>query len=612
MAKTDTVVSFEFDLDKKIDAEREKIVDADALTLPDDTSVLVADYVRKIEGTYDVTRSKQDTDNTIDLLYIAYNTTPQGQGQIRVGIDKIMTALIDAQQQSQRKMESATRAARYIVEEVGDIFADWEEVRGGGDSGEIVGFLEGDLIDLATTIRETADTIRADLDQVAAVYDGIIEQTSTITRESEVALGEQITNKEALEREINAANAERLKLETLMDELQQAIRKYEKMANEYKSQAETAEERAFIMGLVRVGAQMVAAAAPAIAMAATGAATGGASIVASSAASTVKQMTQSDAAEATDDKTADAIEKKKERADEKAKITAAEAEKKKLEKTVKELEGEKKKVEADAAADADIKATKIDALIARIEAAEEGIEAQNKVIATAKLVVEGLTEALKALDRNMEEMGEKQEEHAKNLRAMQMEMINKVESYENEKRAQAGELVKINALLTGQRSEEETIQLVIRSLNLSIKSLKRAREIIVEMSFFFKSFSSFMTVVIEDTGRQVKAIERATKKDELSESALGRVVRRADDFFVTQTAQWYAVARVSALFVDNFTDGWTKLNRLSGRYLDGDELRDYLTVAADRIDEISFARQEAARATIASLDAYRAQVQAGQ
>jgi hypothetical protein len=612
MANTDTVVSFEFDLDKKIDAEREKIVDADALTLPDDASVLVADYVRKIEGTYDVTRSKQDTDNTIDLLYIAYNTTPQGQGQIRVGIDKIMAALIDAQQQSQRKMESATRAARYIVEEVGDIFADWDEVRGGGDSGKIVGFLKGDLIDLATTIRETADTIRADLDQVAAVYDGIIEQTSTITRESEVALGAQITNKEALEREINAANAERLKLETLMDELQQAIRKYEKMANEYKSQAETAEDRAFIMALVRVGAQMVAAAAPAIAMAATGAATGGASIVAASAASTVKQMTESDAAEATDDKTADAIEKKKERADENAKITAAEAEKKKLEKTVKDLEGEKKKIEDDADADADIKATKIDALIARIEAAEEGIEAQNKVIATAKLVVEGLTEALKALDRNMQEMGEKQEEHAKNLRAMQMEMINKVESYENEKRNQAGELVKINALLTGQRSEEETIQLVIKSLNLSIKSLKRAREIIVEMSFFFKSFSSFMTVVIEDTGRQVKAIERATKKDELSESALGRVVRRADDFFVTQTAQWYAVARVSALFVDNFTDGWTKLNRLSGHYLDGDELRDYLKVAADRIDEISFARQEAARATIASLDAYRAQVQAGQ
>ena len=64
---------------------------------------------------------------------------------------------------------------------------------------------------------------------------------------------------------------------------------------------------------------------------------------------------------------------------------------------------------------------------------------------------------------------------------MQMNMLDKADQYEKERRTQSAELVKISALLKGQRSQQETIQLAIKSLNLSLSALKRTKEIVEEM-----------------------------------------------------------------------------------------------------------------------------------
>lgn len=48
------------------------------------------------------------------------------------------------------------------------------------------------------------------------------------------------------------------------------VAEFEKKAREYEKRANTAEQRAFIMSIVRVGAQMISSAIPAIAMAAGG------------------------------------------------------------------------------------------------------------------------------------------------------------------------------------------------------------------------------------------------------------------------------------------------------------------------------------------------------
>ncbi len=604
------IVSVEFDVNKRIDKCVEDILQAESIVLPGTDHPLVEDYIRKIEGTYDVSRAKEDTDNAIDLLYISYNTTPQEKGKIRVAIDQIMTRLVAAQKESELQMSRAVNGAGAILRSLRDMFGDWEEARDSDDIQELKDFVGEDLIDLAGEIKIRAERISTDLSKIADTYDGIIGETTKAANESEKALAESLENKAAIEAEIAKNNAEREKLESLVKDLEDDIAKYERMANEYKSQAETAEERAFIMSIVRVGAQMISSAIPAITAAITGAATGGTSLIAASATSTVRQMTNTETAATDDDKTADVIETKKEIAEKGSELATAEREKAELEEKAKDLADEKTKIEEDEEADEDAKAEKLQAIEERIEKNDGEIEEKKSKIAGIKAVLEGLKEALKSLDKNMGQMAEKQEQQAANLRQLQMAMLDKVETYEKERRDQAAELVKINALLKGQRTKEETIQLAIKSLNLSLKALKRAREIIVEISFFFKSFAAFMQQVIESSSAQSDLIQKALDRDRLTTSFTRRIKRNTNDFFVTQTAEWQAVEIVSATFVDNFQKGWTKLNKLSGTYLTGDELKSYLDVAAEKIEDISFSRKQAASARLAELDRYRDRIQA--
>ncbi|EOC0702356.1 tyrosyl-tRNA deacylase [Salmonella enterica subsp. enterica serovar Kokomlemle] len=610
MATENQIVSVEFDVNKRIDARVEKILEGEKVTLPGGNHPLVEDYIKKIEGTYDVSRSKEDTDNAIDLLYIAYNTTPQEEGEIRVGIDQLMSRLIAAQQESERKMRGAVTDAERIIKSLRELFGDWEEVRDSDDLQELKDFIGNDLVDLAKEIKNRAERISMDLTKIANTYDGIIDDTTKATHQGEQALAARLKNKEEVEKEIAKNNAEREKLESLILGLQADIAKYEKMANEYKSQAETAEQRAFIISIVRVGAQMLSSMIPSITAGTTGAATGGESLVAASAGSTARQTVNTETAVTESDNTAKVIETKKEIADKRTEKTTAEREKTELEKKGKDLVAEKERIENNTDIDANARTAQLEAVEKRIKANDAEIKEKASKISTAETALNALNASLKSLDENMGKMAEKQEQQATDLRSMQMKMLEKIEAYETEKRTQAAELVKINALLKGQRTEEETIQLAIQSLNLSLKALKRVREIIVEISFFFKSFADFMQKIVESSVEQSDIIQKVLIQERMTKSFTKRIKRNTNDFFITQAAEWQAVEIVSAKFVDSFKDGWSKLNKLSGTYLTGDELKSYLSIAASQIEDIAFKRKQAATAKLEELKQYRDRIRA--
>jgi hypothetical protein len=220
----------------------------------------------------------------------------------------------------------------------------------------------------------------------------------------------------------------------------------------------------------------------------------------------------------------------------------------------------------------------------------------------------GLQDSLIALDKGLGKLTEKQENSAASLREMQMKMLDKVEAYEKERRTQNADLVKINALLKGSRSREETIHLAIQSLNISLSALKRSKEIIEEIAFFFKSFADFMDRVSQEIQLDIELFDDLGSRDKLRKNAFQELVLGADKFFVRQAAEWHAIKFVSDKFCMSFADGWSKLNKLSGTYIMGNELETYLKAAAPKLEEIVAERQAASNQKILDLDGYRKQL----
>jgi hypothetical protein len=176
---------------------------------------------------------------------------------------------------------------------------------------------------------------------------------------------------------------------------------------------------------------------------------------------------------------------------------------------------------------------------------------------------------------------------------------------------QAAELTKINALLKGKLTKDETIQLAIKSLNLSLSALKRMKEIVEEVAFFFKSFAAFMQQLAEEATYRKKAFERAVADDdEMCKYALEQLIQTVECFFIKQVAEWHATLIVSDKFNRNFAEGWSKLNKLSGNYITGDKLVAYMAEAAEKINAIAAERQEAADRKLADLEQYRNQLDA--
>jgi hypothetical protein len=222
-----------------------------------------------------------------------------------------------------------------------------------------------------------------------------------------------------------------------------------------------------------------------------------------------------------------------------------------------------------------------------------------------------LQASLKALDKGLGEMSETQRTDAAELRKLQMQMLDKVEAYEKEKREQSGELARIVALLAGQRSEQETIKLTIRSLNLSVAALKAAQKIIIELSGFFSSFASFMDSVTSEISGDVKRLEKIANAKSIPQYQLKIFIAAGDKFFVRQAAEWHAVRMVTARFEESFAEGWSTLNNLRGKYFQDFELDAYLKEAAAELERIANERAAAAQAKVIDLNKIRTELETG-
>lgn len=116
-------------LDSAIKAEVDAIRSKESIVLPESNAGIVGSYVQKIQGRYNVELAKRDTDNAVDLLYIAYNTTPQEEGDIRVKISALMNKLITIQKSSDSTMSRAGIVATSISQLLYDTFPEWDDIR---------------------------------------------------------------------------------------------------------------------------------------------------------------------------------------------------------------------------------------------------------------------------------------------------------------------------------------------------------------------------------------------------------------------------------------------------------------------------------------------------
>ena len=223
MSDTAAFESREAQLNKGIEDQVDKLVAASPLKLPAADAEVSKLYVNKIEGTYNVERAKKDTDNAIDLLYIAYNTTPQAEGDIRVKISAIMDRLIAEQQQGELAMSRAMRVADNVLVSLRNTFPDWLDVRDckGPEDTEgvaaIKDFVKNDILELAKKIKDEALGVKKELDGAAAIYDGIIKDIAAATL---TALASRSKDKDAIEKQISELIAKREQLEELVKDLQ--------------------------------------------------------------------------------------------------------------------------------------------------------------------------------------------------------------------------------------------------------------------------------------------------------------------------------------------------------------------------------------------------------
>ncbi|MGW7775953.1 hypothetical protein ACTWM0_23815 [Pseudomonas machongensis] len=577
-------------IEKNIEQELNYLGSVEPLQLPTIDSPLVQSYVNRIEGTYDSSRAKIDTDHAIELLYIAYNTTPQGQGDIRVKISTIMNHLIKAQQESERQIKDATRTANSLSKKLKRVLPGWDGAKNSGDVERIKRFVKEDLMDMTNEITRSAKKVNENLNSIAYRYDSIIEDTSDVTAASEQALSSTQASNERVRQEILEYQARSKALESLVADMQRQVSRYETLAREYAAQAKTNDDRGFIAALVGGYAQVISAALPLITMIGT---SGASSVVAASAAglNSLKGQGQSQT-----DTTADIIRLKKERSEHQSEITL--------------IKEEMKTVEASLSKYLQLKSKETDS--AKSRSLEDRINDAENLLGKAKARYQNVLQELATIDNILQTMAsaangisDKAMQQASDLRQLQIKMLDNADKYESARREQAAELLEVSVLMAGKCTEQEVIELAVRSLNLSVSALKRTREIVVEMAFFFHSFSDFMDVIRQDAEDQIEAFEEADAIDSGREYLLPQLCETTDEFFVSQSGQWQAVSIVSDRFVQTFKDGWSKLNRLSGTYITGLELPAYLRKAAGQLEMIAEDRNAASHQREVYLQNYR-------
>ncbi|MFT0519679.1 hypothetical protein [Pseudomonas faucium] len=562
------------------------------LQLPGVDAEIVSRYVEQIEGSYDTARAKTDTDHAIELLYIAYNTTPQVQGEIRNAISAIMSKLIDAQQASQVTITDAVTVAAAIDKRLRNDLPQWLDIKDSEDTQEIKAFIAKDLLELARFIETKAMNIKDKLLIIAKDYDVIITETEAVTQNSESLLSATLEANAKLAAEMRASQARSEALEALVEDMRKQVEQFQKLADDYQNQAQSAEQKSSWGALLQGLLEVVSVVMPIVALV-SGV---GAPLVAASVVGSVSQRV------ASSQETATAIGMREDQ-------SRLQVEQKALQET---LEGQRKNVQslkdeqAQATGQSEEEASGLQARIGKAE------EALNETLAKNAKVEDSMAElqdALGQLEKHAGTVSEQQASKAKDLRQLQLEMVSKAEAYETKRSEHGAELTSLKVLLAGQRDEQETNELAIRSLNLSMAALKRTKEIVEEVAHFFLSFSSFMQRVSDDANAQVESYEQVAQSETLRRHKREQVFASTDAFFIEQTAQWLAVAKVCEVFAQTFADGWSKLNALNGTYISGEQLDEYLVGAATKLGEIMQARETLKAQRLSDLDSYRKQIE---
>lgn len=571
-------------LENQITEQVQTIVSAQPLQLPGAESPLVASFKKKIEGNYQIDRAKTDTDHAIELLYIAYNTTPQAQGAIRVRIASIMNRLIQAQQESERSIKGAVRVARSIGTRLRTVLPDWLDVKEGNDAEEIRQYVGGELLEMARHIAQAAAGVRTNLVTIVDTYEQILRDIEAVMASSEIALSETLEANRKIKQEILEATARRDELDSLVIALQEQVSRFDRLAHEYGQQAKGAEQKAFWASLISGLTQVLSAVVPLVALGATG---GSSALLGAASVGALANQYSANA-----DPT-----KLVEKANLETRCTAQGKVVSDLQRTLAELEAQRE------AAASELVVEELDKNLHRVRGE----------LREAQALLGGTEQQLGALLRELANVagdaGEQLKAQALSLRQLERQMLDNVERYEGVKREQAAELVRITVLLDGTRSEQSSIELAVKSLNLSVAALKRSKEIVEEIAFFFKSFTDFMQLIIDEALERVEDYERAGSSESLRRNRLAQLVLATDQFFVTQAAEWLAVNAVSEDFVQVFNDGWSKLNTLSGTYITGDALEAYLVQASHQLKVIVEEREAASAQRIASLRSYRAELE---
>ncbi|UWX75446.1 hypothetical protein [Burkholderia gladioli] len=629
MGQTIQFVSKDAVLNSNIESAIEKISATTPLSLPGETSDIVSSYIEKIQGNYNVDRAKQDTESAINLMYIAYNTTPQEEAETRKKIEDVAEELKTAQEDSALAMQSALTAATGISQRIHRSFDEWIEVRAPLEDanesavGELKDYLKDDLLDLAEKIKKKSILLKEDLEKTSTLYESIIKNILTVTQNSELLLSERLKDKQRMKEEILKMKAREHALEKLVEELKADVKRYNDMAAEFEKRATTAEERAFILSLVQIGAQVIAAALPPIAAAATASSTGGGSVVASGVASTMtrsKDTLEETAGDSKGEHTGGKkTEKLREKAEAQEKLELLNNEITELSGEIESLKASKSKEEKPNTKGRDDKhdghssedAGHASSLDERIQTKEGELEKKKKERNTLSVTLASLSDSIAAFDRGLDKVVEKYEGTARSLREMQMKMLDKAEEFEKAKREQNSELDEIRVLLAGKRDKEESLQLTIRSLNLSVTALKRAKEIVDELSLFFKFFAAFMERTIEEIKDDIEECSKALEKKKLRPSAITNLVKLGDRFFICRQAEWHAINTVCSKFLASFDSGAHLSIRLMAIYLSEDELRSYLKTVPETLQKIIDSRKAASTGKIQNLADYRKDLQQG-
>lgn len=596
-------------LNNSIDYESNSIAKIDPLALPLPESKLTQLYIEKIKNTYNISRVPQDTSAAIDLLYISYNATPQEESEIRNKITDIINDLEKALDDASLAMLGAASGANRVLNRIKESFPDWlidrkpDSKTGLLDLKKTKEYYKDDFVAIAKAINKEATKLADELKKVSKQYDDIINKINDTTKLSETVLGKRIKDEKQLKKDLISMKSDQAALEVSISVLKGYVEKYNKLSESFEKQATRAEDRAFVLSLVQIGAQAIAAAIPPIAAAATASSTGGASVIAAGALNASTHGEKDSATNADDhgeiQKTHDIMDKEKE-------LNVVGAEIKELNKRIAELESDLNKEKDDAK-----NPQSISNIESEISKKKDILEKKKKARTTLTTSIAALHDALKATDEKMSKFIENTKSTASSLRELQMKMLDKAEEYEKDRMKQNSELTKINVLLKGKLDEQDTLQLTVRSLNLSIVAIHRAKQIIDEISVFFQNFVLFIQSQIDDNSRTLEYFEESLAKENIRESRLENLKLNADIFFIKRQAEWLAISVVAEIVESSFSTNSKQLKALQGNYLHDKDLTIFLESAAQRIEKIVADQNKKSDAKILDLDESRKEIRFG-